>query len=92
MAARSRSAEAIARCEFAITVAAAFGSAGLATTLMTTLIDAARTRGIGEMEGIVLAVNRPMLSLARRLGFAVAADPDDAAVRRCVLTLGPFTP
>jgi len=77
-----------AGCEFAITVAAAFGGSGLATALMTALIDAARGRGIGEMEGFVLAVNQPMLRLARRLGFSIAADPDDASVRLCRLKLG----
>lgn len=76
-------------CEFAITVADAFGGAGLATTLMNTLIDAARRRGLAEMEGFVLAVNQPMLRLAQRLGFSVAADPDDASVRICRLRLNP---
>ena len=64
-------------CEFAITVASAFGGAGLASALMTALIDAARQRGMTEMEGFVLAANQPMLRLADRLGFSVAVDPDD---------------
>lgn len=75
-------------CEFAITVASAFGGAGLATTLMTALIDATRRRGIGEMEGFVLAVNQPMLRLAKRLGFSIAPDPEDASVRLCRMQLG----
>jgi RimJ/RimL family protein N-acetyltransferase len=75
-------------CEFAITVASDFGGAGLATTLMTALIDTARRRGIGEMEGFVLAVNQPMLRLARRLGFSIAPDPEDASVRLCRMRLG----
>jgi RimJ/RimL family protein N-acetyltransferase len=74
-------------CEFAITVAEEFGGAGLATTLMTTLIDAARQRGVGEMEGFVLAVNQPMLRLATRLGFSIAPDPEDLTVRVCRLSL-----
>jgi RimJ/RimL family protein N-acetyltransferase len=77
------------RCEFAITVASRFGGAGLATTLMNALIDAAKRRGMGEMDGFVLAANTPMLRLARRLGFSVAPDPDDASVRICRLRLGP---
>jgi len=76
------------RCEFAITVAASFGGSGLATALMNTLIDAARQRGLAEMEGFVLSANQPMLRLARRLGFHVQADPDDASVRICRLPLG----
>jgi RimJ/RimL family protein N-acetyltransferase len=75
------------RCEFAITVAASFGGSGLGTALMNTLIDAARRRGLVEMEGFVLTVNQPMLRLARRLGFDIQADPDDASVRICRLPL-----
>lgn len=76
------------RCEFAITVAGNFGGSGLATVLMNTLIDAARRRGLAEMEGFVLSVNQPMLRLARRLGFKIKVDPDDASVRICRLPLG----
>jgi len=75
-------------CEFAITVASEFGGAGLARTLMAALIDAAKGRGIREMDGFVLAVNQPMLRLARRLGFSITPDPDDRAVRICRLPLG----
>jgi acetyltransferase len=75
-------------CEFAINVAQAWGGAGLGRELMTALIDAARRRGLREMDGFVLAENQPMLRLAARLGFAVARDPDDYAVRVCRLTLG----
>lgn len=68
-------------CEFAITVDAAFGRTGLATSLMTALIDEARRAGLQRMEGFVLSQNQPMLRLARRLGFSVNYDPDDASVR-----------
>ena len=77
------------RCEFAITVASGFGGVGLATTLMTALIDSAKRRGLREMNGFVLAVNQPMLRVARRLGFSIAPDPDDGSVRICRLHLGP---
>jgi acetyltransferase len=77
------------RCEFAITVAAGFGGVGLATALMTALIDAARRRGLAEMEGFVLSQNRAMLGLAKRLGFSIAYEPGDASVRICRLTLNP---
>jgi hypothetical protein len=40
------------------------------------------------MEGLVLAANKPMLGLARRLGFSIAPDPDDWTVRICRLHLG----
>jgi acetyltransferase len=76
-------------CEFAISVASRFGGVGLATTLMNALIGAAKRQGLREMDGFVLAVNQPMLRLARRLGFSIAPDADDASVRICRLQLGP---
>jgi acetyltransferase len=57
-------------CELAITVASGFGGVGLATTLMNALIGAAKGRGMKEMEGLVLAVNQPMLRLASQIGRA----------------------
>jgi RimJ/RimL family protein N-acetyltransferase len=74
-------------CEFAISVAADYGGAGLGSTLMRAIIDAARRRGLREMEGFVLAVNQPMLRLASRLGFTISRDPEDASVRFCRLQL-----
>ena len=75
-------------CEFAVTVGSEFGGAGLARTLMTALIEDAKRRGLSEMDGFVLAVNESMLRLARRLGFVIAPDPDDRALRICRLRLG----
>lgn len=75
------------RCEFAITVSADFGGAGLGSTLMRAIIDAASRRGLKEMEGFILAVNQPMLRLASRMGFAVSRDPEDPSVRLCCLQL-----
>jgi len=76
-----------ATCEFAITTAAGYGRAGLGRTLLTALIDAAKRRGLEEMEGFVLAANKPMLGLAARVGFGVSPDPDDPSVRICRLRL-----
>lgn len=75
-------------CEFAISVAALYGGAGLGGTLMTALIDAAKRRGMTVMEGFVLTENKPMLRLATRLGFTNSPDPDDRTVRICRLRLG----
>ena len=74
-------------CEFAINVDSRFGGAGLATELMRHLIEAASQRGLKVMEGFVLAENQSMLRLARRLGFSIAPDPDDRAIRLCRLQL-----
>jgi len=68
-------------CEFAITVADDWQGMGLASRLMRELIQAARVRGITHMEGFVLAGNSRMLNLARRLGFSVDTDPEDATVK-----------
>lgn len=73
--------------EFATTVDSEWGGVGLASALMTMLIDSANRRGLETMEGFVLAVNEPMLCVARRLGFSVAPDPDDRAIRICRLDL-----
>lgn len=74
-------------CEFATTVAGGSAGAGLGRAIMTALIAEAKRRGLAEMEGFVLAENKPMLRLAARLGFAVAPDPDDNAIRLCRLRL-----
>ncbi len=67
-------------CEFAVTVVDGWQGAGLASRLMRELIQGARARGLKHMEGFVLAGNRRMLDLARRLGFTVKTDPADATV------------
>ena len=74
-------------CEFAISVASGFGGVGLAGTLLSALVQVAKARGMKEMDGFVLAMNQPMLRLARRLGFSVAPDPEDRAVCICRLDL-----
>ena len=74
-------------CEFAITIAADYGGAGLGRTILTALIAAAKQRGLKEMEGFVLAANKPMLGLAARVGFSVSIDPDDRSIRLCRLRL-----
>lgn len=76
-----------ASCEFAITVGSEFGGSGLASRLMTTLIENAKRRGLKEMEGLVLKQNQPMLRLARRLGFRIESEPGDPTVRVCRMTL-----
>ncbi len=68
-------------CEFAITVVDRWQGMGLASRLMRELIQVARARGLKHMEGFVLAGNSGMLNLARRLGFTVTTDPDDATVK-----------
>jgi len=68
-------------CEFAVAVGDAWQSVGLARRLLEFLIDEARARGFTRMDGYIFASNRPMLALAKKLGFSETADPDDPGVR-----------
>jgi len=61
-------------------VADAWQGKGIATRLMTLLMEAAKARGFKIMEGTVLAANVPMLSLVERLGFSVQPIPDSPLV------------
>jgi acetyltransferase len=74
-------------CEFAITIAGEYGGLGLGRALLTALVETAKRRGLEEIEGFVLAANKPMLRLAARVGFSVSTDPDDASLRICRLRL-----
>ena len=68
-------------CEFAVAVVDAWHGLGLARSLLETLVQLARARGFERMEGHVLATNKRMLSLARRLGFAEMASSEGPTVR-----------
>jgi acetyltransferase len=74
-------------CEFAVTVADDWRGAGLASCMMRALISDARRCGLKRMEGYVLAENRSMLDLARRLGFAVGASEEGPSVKLVRLDL-----
>jgi len=69
-------------CEFAITVAEDWRGGGLAVHLLACLVRRSRCDGYAAMEGLVLADNRPMLALARKLRFKVARVPGDTTVMR----------
>lgn len=73
--------------EFAILVEPACKGLGLARHLMDRLIDWARTRGIPEITGQVLADNHPMIGFVRHLGFAVRRVPGESDVVEAVLDL-----
>lgn len=74
--------------EYAIGVGRDARGTGLAFALMRLMIDWARSEGIGRVEGTVLAENRPMLAVCRRLGFTQMRDPDDPGVLKVTLDLG----
>lgn len=56
-------------CEFALVVADNWQNRGLGSLLMETLIEAARNKGLQNIEGEVLSNNNHMLKLMKRLGF-----------------------
>lgn len=75
---------AVAECvagEFGIVVADEWQGSGLGQELVQRLLSHARDSGLPSLHGLVRAGNRPMLRLARRLGFSAARDEDPALVR-----------
>jgi acetyltransferase len=68
-------------CEFALAVLDTKRRMGIGSRLMEALMESARTRGIRMIEGEVLADNNKMLSLMRRLGFAIRNSPEDTGIR-----------
>ncbi len=75
------------RGEYAILVRSDLKGRGLGWRLMQFLIEYARSEGLRELYGSVLAENTTMLQMCRELGFAVEAEPGDPSLRRVVLTL-----
>lgn len=67
----------IERAEYAVTVRSDATGRGLSVALMESLIAYARKRGLRELYGHVLAENRRMLDLCRRLGFEIHRVEDD---------------
>jgi acetyltransferase len=70
-----------ASAEFGVVVDDALQRGGLGTRLLGRLLEAARGRGLGALNGVVLYDNWPMLGLAAKLGFELAEDPDPTLVR-----------
>jgi acetyltransferase len=73
--------------EFAVIVQADMKGRGLASHLIRRLIDWARSRGLTEVVGQILADNQPMLAFIRHLGFAVHRMADDPEVMEAKLVL-----
>ncbi|MFW2374220.1 MAG: GNAT family N-acetyltransferase [Gammaproteobacteria bacterium] len=64
-------------CEFAVVIADEWHHKGLGFRLMSHLMEIAKARDLNIMEGEVLANNKEMLKLAKKLGFVVRESPDD---------------
>lgn len=67
-------------CEFALVIADAWQNKGIGSILMTSLVRAAKTRGLKEMIGVVLSDNVNMLKLAKNVGFVIS-NTDDPTVK-----------
>lgn len=73
--------------EFSVLVEHAWSHQGLGALLLQRLVDEARRRGLSEIWGFVLKENRPMLTLARKLGFQVRGNTGEPGVDLIVLHL-----
>jgi acetyltransferase len=73
--------------EFAIVVADSWQGRGIGGRLLAKLADVARRRGLKRLHGEILAINRPMLGLVRKLGFTLARHEQDPTLTRATLDL-----
>ncbi len=73
--------------EFALVVSDDCQGLGIGARIMTTLMQAAKYKGISSFEGEVLSVNKPMLSLVKKLGFSIETIAGDTEVVRVVKDL-----
>ena len=74
-------------CEFSLVVADDFKGQGLGSRLMLSIIDAARAKGLAEIDGLILVNNTNMLRLMKSLGFTIGAFPEDPDFRLASLAL-----
>jgi acetyltransferase len=73
--------------EFALVVSDDCQGLGIGARILTTLMQAAKHKGISSFEGEVLSVNKPMLSLVKKLGFNIETIAGDSEVVRVVKDL-----
>jgi acetyltransferase len=78
--------------EFAVAVRSDWHRRGIGRLLVARLIEAAQQCGIGELVGLVLHENKPMLDMCRNLNFTIAPEPTDATVLRVRKSLAPVQP
>jgi acetyltransferase len=68
-------------CEFALVISDNMHGKGLGQKLMSSLMDAARSKGLKVIEGEVLKNNADMLHLMDRLGFKVETSTEDDSIK-----------
>ena len=79
-------------CEFAITVADAWQTCGIARALLDRLERQAAASGIHRMVADTLLANEAMIGLAGRSGYTVKAHGEDAELARLEKSLAPAEP
>ncbi|CAA9890740.1 conserved hypothetical protein [Candidatus Methylobacter favarea] len=73
--------------EFALVVADDCQCLGIGTRLMKALMQTAKAKGMSFFEGEVLVINKPMLSLVKKLGFSIENIAGENEVVRVVKDL-----
>jgi len=74
-------------CEFAVVVADQWQHKGIGHKLMSTLMEAARAKGLTQMEGEILGTNQVMLGLVANMGFSIHTSADDPTIKQVVKAL-----
>lgn len=74
-------------CEFAMVVGDAWHHQGIGDRLLSRLLAVARQAGVRQVSGVTMATNAAMKALARKLGFDVRPDPQDATLSLLSLAL-----
>ena len=78
--------------EFAIVLSDDWQGRGLGTTLLMSLVVAARGHSVRRLVGTTLSVNTGMLALGRKLGFELATDSRSATITNLTLDLAAWPP
>ncbi len=68
-------------CEFSLAISDTLKGQGLGSRMMLSIMDVARSRGLAEIDGLVLANNPDMLRLMRSLDFVIRPFPEDPDFR-----------
>ncbi len=76
-----------AKAEFAVIVRSDWKGRGLGHLLISRLIEIARERGIGALEGSILRENIDMVNLCAHLGFSLSPTIEDPAIMRAKFAL-----
>jgi acetyltransferase len=66
--------------DFALVVSDKYHGMGIGFKIMRALMQSAKHKGIFKFEGEVLTVNKPMLSLVKKLGFSIEPIEGDSTV------------